>query len=60
MTGRGSVAVALALLLVACATPEAGCAVYAVQRIEMPRPLPDNGLGAWVAVTDAAMTGACR
>ena len=59
MTGLGRAAL-LMLALAACQPLDAGCQVYAVQRIEMPRPLPDDGLGTWVAVTDAAMTGACR
>ena len=59
MMGRGK-ATLLILALAACQPLDAGCQVYAVQRIEMPRPLPDDGLGAWVAILDAGMTGACR
>lgn len=40
--------------------PDAACTVYAARRVEMPRPLPDDNLGRWVAVTDAGITGACR
>ena len=51
----------VSLLALAACTPatDAGCATYGLQRPVMP-PLPDDALGAWVAVTDSAMTGACR
>ncbi len=39
---------------------DAGCAVYGAQRAQMPRPLGEGALAVWVAVTDSAMTGACR
>jgi hypothetical protein len=59
---RGAAAL-IVLALAACA-PEipsgAGCQIYGAERSHMPRPLPDNALGVWIAVTDAAMTGACR
>jgi len=48
------------LALTACTpTGDAGCVAYAMQRPSMP-PLSDDALGAWVAVTDTALTGACR
>lgn len=53
----------LALIVTACAgavSLDAGCAKYGQWRADMPRPLPDDALGAWVAGLDAAMTGACR
>ncbi|MFE3838586.1 hypothetical protein [Pseudogemmobacter sonorensis] len=51
----------LALALAGCVTTtDAGCVVYGAQRVSMPRPVPEGDLGRWVAVTDAAMTGACR
>lgn len=48
------------LALMAC-TPagDAGCATYGLRRPSMPD-LPADPLGEWVAVTDSAMTGACR
>lgn len=50
----------LILMLAGCvASPDAGCTTYGMQRPSMPD-LPDDPLGAWVAVTDTAMTGACR
>lgn len=51
------------LLLLGACTPvvsDAACEVYGMRRAEMPRPLPDNDLGRWVAITDAGLTGACR
>ena len=51
------------LAVSACApapSPDAACAVYAARRVEMPRPLPDDALGRWTAITDAGLTGACR
>lgn len=45
--------------LAGCVQPDAGCSTYGLQRPEMP-PLPETELGAWVAVTDTAMTRACR
>lgn len=39
---------------------DAGCLTYGSQRSAMPRPLGEGPLPQWVAVTDAAMTGACR
>lgn len=38
---------------------DAGC-TYGVQRAQMPRPLGEGALASWVAVTDSAMTEACR
>lgn len=35
------------------------CAAYAEARLSMPRPLPNDDLGAWVADLDDRMTGAC-
>ena len=52
--------VAAALSGCVTAVGDAGCGAYAEQRLSMPRPLPNDTLGAWVAVTDARMTGACR
>ncbi len=50
----------LALFVLAgCVTQGEGCATYGQQRPSMP-PLGDDALGAWVAVTDTAMTRACR
>lgn len=65
MGKTASAAIALALLTSGCggsmvAGTDAGCFIYAIERANMPRPLPDNDLGAWVADTDAALTGACR
>lgn len=39
---------------------DAGCNGYAESRLNMPRPLPNDALGQWVAVLDGRMTGACR
>lgn len=53
----------LALTVAACAASISigpGCQTYGAQRISMPRPLPNDELGKWVATLDAAMTGACR
>jgi len=52
----------LAVALSGCvsATGGAGCSAYGEQRITMPRPLPNDTLGAWVATTDARMTAVCR
>lgn len=51
-------------MIVASCTPtvvaDAGCATYGAQRAQMPRPLGEGPLASWVAVTDSAMTGACR
>lgn len=55
---NGIKAVAVFVALAGCVSGE-GCQTYALQRAEMP-PLPETELGAWVAVTDTAMTGACR
>lgn len=57
--GGKVLAIMAILALSGCVTPDAGCTVYAVQRPSMPD-LPDDALGAWVAVTDTAMTRACR
>ncbi len=53
---------ALIALLSGCVTAsgDAGCASYGEARLSMPRPLPNDALGAWVAETDARMTGTCR
>lgn len=52
----------LAAILSGCVTAgrDAGCLAYAEARIAMPRPVPNDALGQWVAVTDSRMTGACR
>lgn len=39
---------------------DAGCIRYGANRAEMPRPLPEDALGRWVAVLDADMTATCR
>ena len=50
-----------ALLLSGCVSVGgSGCLTYGAQRQDMPRPLPADDLGRWVAVTDTAMTKACR
>ena len=52
---------AILSVLAGCAvTSDAGCIRYAANRPDMPRPLPADALGRWVAITDADMTGACR
>lgn len=52
--------VALCAALAGCvATGDAGCVTYGLQRAGMPS-LPNDALGAWVATTDSAMTGACK
>lgn len=57
---RSGIKAAIAMLALAgCVNPDAGCSTYGLQRGEMP-PLPNDDLGAWVAVTDAAMTRACK
>ena len=59
----GKVAGAAAVLLLGACAPvvhSAACDVYGMRRAEMPRPLPDDPLGRWVALTDAGLTGACR
>lgn len=55
-------ALALILALSGCtvASLDAGCATYGARRVDMPRPVGTGPLADWVAVTDAAMTGACR
>ena len=55
---------ALALLVLSACTmampsAEAGCRVYGEQRRDMPR-LGTDAVSGWVAVTDSAMSGACR
>ena len=52
-------AAVLCAALAGCVSPDAGCATYGIQRASMP-PLANDATGRWVAVTDAAMTGACR
>lgn len=53
--------IAIMIALAGCVTTtDAGCSVYGARRAEMPRPVPNDTLGRWVAVTDAAMTGSCR
>ena len=52
-------AIVAIMVLSGCVTQGEGCATYAMQRPSMPD-LPDDALGAWVAVTDTAMTRACR
>jgi hypothetical protein len=50
----------LAILVLAGCIPQGeGCATYGQQRPSMPE-LSDDPLGAWVAVTDTAMTRACK
>lgn len=56
---NGIKAVAVFVALAGCVQPNAGCSTYGLQRAEMP-PLPETELGEWVAVTDSAMTEACR
>lgn len=54
---------ALVVALSGCVTAstDAGCNAYADARITMPRPLPNDALGRWVAVDlDSRMTGTCR
>lgn len=51
---------ALALSSCLVQTSDAGCATYAMRRLEIPRPIGEGPLPRWVAVTDAAMTGTCR
>jgi hypothetical protein len=41
-------------------SPDAGCAAYGEARTAMPRPLGAGPLAEYIAVTDAAMTAACR
>lgn len=54
--------IALVAILSGCVTAsgDAGCISYGNARSSMPRPLPNDALGAWVAVTDSAMTATCR
>lgn len=56
---NGIKAVAVFVALAGCVQPNAGCQTYALQRADMP-PLSETELGAWVAVTDTAMTRACK
>lgn len=58
MTRLGA-SLALVALAGCVASGDGGCVTYGIQRADMP-PLPDDVLGAWVAVTDTAMTRACR
>jgi hypothetical protein len=60
MTKRGS-SLLIAFIAVSACTPatDAGCTVYGAQRANMPY-LPETTLGDWVAITDTAMTRACR
>ena len=53
---------ALILALSGCinASIDAGCNSYGEARITMPRPVPNDALGAWVATLDSRMTGTCR
>lgn len=59
MIANGGKAVAVFVALAGCVQPDAGCSTYGLQRADMP-PLPETELGAWVAVTDTAMTRACK
>lgn len=60
MMRAGEVVAILAILATSgCVTQGEGCATYGQQRPSMP-PLADDALGAWVAVTDTAMTRACK
>ena len=59
MIVNGGKAMLVALALAGCVPAGSGCPTYAMQRADMP-PLPDDALGAWVAVTDSAMTRACQ
>lgn len=56
---NGGKAAALLVALAGCVSPEAGCSAYALQRPDMP-PLGQDQVSEWVAVTDSAMTRACR
>lgn len=59
MIGGGGKALLVVLALAGCVAPGGeGCTTYGMARADMP-PLPDDALGAWVAVTDSAMTRAC-
>lgn len=49
----------LILVLAGCVQSGDGCATYGMQRASMPS-LGADGLSAWVATTDTAMTRACR
>lgn len=53
---------ALILALSACTATaiDAGCNAYGEARITMPRQVPNDALGAWVATLDSRMTGTCR
>lgn len=54
---------ALIALLSGCVTTfgGAGCASYGEAQLSMPRPLPNDALGQWVAADlDARMTATCR
>ena len=59
MIANGGKTALVALALAGCVQPDAGCSTYGLQRADIP-PLPETDLGAWVAVTDTAMTRACR
>lgn len=56
---RNGKALLVVLALAGCVNPEAGCTIYGIQRASMP-PVGDDPVGQWVAVTDTAMTEACR
>lgn len=51
---------ALAACTVPAVSPDAGCATYGEVRTAMPRPLGTGPLAEFIAVTDAAMTAACK
>ena len=56
-----AIAIVLALSgCVATTSSDKGCDAYGRQRVDMPRPLDTSPLAAWVAVTDRALTAACR
>lgn len=57
--GGKALAIVAILAISGCVTTGEGCSTYGLQRPSMPD-LPDDALGAWVAVTDGAMTRACR
>lgn len=50
---------ALGLCTMTAPSPDAGCRTYGEQRRDMPT-LGLDDVSRWVAVTDNAMTGACR
>lgn len=49
----------MAVLILAACMPGDGCTTYGIQRASMP-PLGMAPIDNWVAVTDTAMSEACR